>query len=553
MLKTTRRLFFGIAAGVARAAQSATRAVKGIRVRPAGAVVEEDRRQAALQLRIDLAMKQSQVPLSEHIANGDEQRYQNYIGNFTKGMPHSQLGEVLPGAYETLLNAISTGDNADFERISWGSGRRFVSPQAAFAYELDGADPHRFGMLPPPALESAEMAAEMVELYWQALLRDVPFGEYSSSQLVAEACAEMSSLSGFTGPRQDGAVTPEIFLRGAMPGIIGGPFVSQFLLQPIPCNSGWMEQRYRVPVAGVDFMESYTEWLQLQTGVPPWRPFSFEPSPKYICTGRGLAEYVHFDYLYQAFLNAALILMDKRPETLLNYNYFLSEANPYKHSRVQDGFVTFGCPHILDLLTRSMIAAMKAAWFQKWSVHRRLRPEAVGGRVHHALSGTATYSLHQELTHSAAVKKMSEKTGTYLLSQSYAEGSPLHPAYPSGHATVSGACATMLKAFFDETNPVPNAVIPSSGGDSLVSYTEVPLTVGGEINKLAFNIGMGRNFAGIHYRWDLEEGMKLGEQVSLALLEDLVMTLNESFPGFEFTCFDGRRVRIGKGGVVWPN
>jgi membrane-associated phospholipid phosphatase len=29
-------------------------------------------------------------------------------------------------------------------------------------------------------------------------------------------------------------------------------------------------------------------------------------------------------------------------------------------------------------------------------------------------------------------------------------GCPLHPSYPSGHATVAGACSVMLKAFFDE-------------------------------------------------------------------------------------------------------
>ena len=42
-----------------------------------------------------------------------------------------------------------------------------------------------------------------------------------------------------------------------------------------------------------------------------------------------------------------------------------------------------------------------------------------------------------------------EKQGakTYLLGLTYPEGSPLHPSYPSGHATLAGACITVIKAF----------------------------------------------------------------------------------------------------------
>ena len=46
------------------------------------------------------------------------------------------------------------------------------------------------------------------------------------------------------------------------------------------------------------------------------------------------------------------------------------------------------------------------------------------------------------------------------------------------------------------------------------------MTVGGELNKLAANIAMGRNFAGIHYRADADHGMRLGERVAIACLQD---------------------------------
>jgi hypothetical protein len=41
----------------------------------------------------------------------------------------------------------------------------------------------------------------MVELYWQALCRDIPFDDYPTSPLIARAAVELSQLSDFRGPR----------------------------------------------------------------------------------------------------------------------------------------------------------------------------------------------------------------------------------------------------------------------------------------------------------------------------------------------------------------
>jgi membrane-associated phospholipid phosphatase len=38
---------------------------------------------------------------------------------------------------------------------------------------------------------------------------------------------------------------------------------------------------------------------------------------------------------------------------------------------------------------------------------------------------------------------------TCLLPVAYAEGCPTHPSYPAAHAATAGACATVLKAFFN--------------------------------------------------------------------------------------------------------
>jgi len=113
-----------------------------------------------------------------------------------------------------------------------------------------------------------------------------------------------------------------------------------------------------------------------------------------------------------------------------------------------------------------------------------------------------------------------------------------------------GVC-TILKAWFDETFVIPDPVQASGSGNDLLEYPiegqeGFPLTVGGELNKLAYNIGVGRELAGIHYRSDVVQGFKPGEQVAITLLKDRVGVYNEPFTGWSFQGFDGNQVDINK-------
>jgi hypothetical protein len=101
--------------------------------------------------------------LPDHPVNGDETSLAAYIGSFTKGLPHTQLGEVQPGTYETLLHALATGSQADFENLDRGSGSKFINPLAAYAFQMEGADSHNLAIDPPPAFTSAAAAGEMVD------------------------------------------------------------------------------------------------------------------------------------------------------------------------------------------------------------------------------------------------------------------------------------------------------------------------------------------------------------------------------------------------------
>jgi hypothetical protein len=84
----------------------------------------------------------------------------------------------------------------------------------------------------------------------------------------------------------------------------------------------------------------------------------------------------------------------------------------------------------------------------------------------------------------------------------------------------------------------------SADGLSLSAYAGPPLTVGGELNKLAANVAIGRDTAGVHWRTDGIEGMNLGEAVAIGILQDYSATTNEVFEGFSLTKFDGTTITI---------
>jgi hypothetical protein len=102
----------------------------------------------------------------------------------------------------------------------------------------------------------------------------------------------------------------------------------------------------------------------------------------------------------------------------------------------------------------------------------------------------------------------------------------------------------VLKAFFDETFPIEEAVVTREDGLTLEPYRGAALTVGGELDKLASNVSFGRNAAGIHWRSDAEAGLRLGEEVAIAVLSEQRQCLNESVEELSLRRFDGTRVVV---------
>jgi hypothetical protein len=492
------------------------------------------RSKQAEQIRVDAAKLAEKRPQPDHPDNGEEKLYANRIASYSKGLPHNHLGEVDPNAYKALLQAMASGSNADFESIPLGLGRRLTNPQAAFGFDLEGADSHHLAIAPAPTIAGPQAAAELAELYWMALTRDTNFLDYASDARTAAAAAELSHFSDFRGPKAGGAVTPGTLFRGNTAGDLIGPYLSQFLWADIPMGALLIPQRMRTVVSGDDHLTGYDEWLAVQNGGPAG-PNQFDATPRYIRNLRDLAQWVHVDALYQAYHQACLILLGSGAP--------FDAGNPYAKSVSQDGFGTFGGPHILSLVTEVATRALKAVWYQKWSVHRRLRPEAMGGLVHLTRTGAASYPVHHEILNAQVLDRIHSAHGSYLLPTVFPDGSPTHPSYGAGHATVAGACVTILKAWFDEKFVLPHPVVPDSAGLTLVPYGGAALTVGNELDKLAANVAIGRNAAGVHYRSDYSESVRLGETVALTILEEQKSTYNETF-SFTLTRFDGTTVTI---------
>jgi hypothetical protein len=335
-------------------------------------------------------------------------------------------------------------------------------------------------------------------------------------------------------------VTAATLFRGNTPGDLTGPYLSQFLWLPFASGAtrGFnVVQKYRTALPNDDHLTAYSDWLAVQRGTVPTRTNTFDATMRYLRNGRDLGEYLHQEFSFQAFLNANLILLSFGVSAL-------DPNNPYRDSSKQGGFLSFGAGTILELAARVAMAGLKATWYQKWMVHRRLRPEAFGGRVHNLRTGAASYPIHQDLLNSQVLGDVYAKTGTYLLPLAYPEGSPIHPSYPASHAVVAGACVTILKVLYNEAFVIPNPVVASSDGLALQPYTGASLTVGGELNKLASNIAFGRNIAGMHWRSDGVAGLKLGEAVALDVLQNLNLPYTPPFSGCTLTKFDGTVITL---------
>jgi hypothetical protein len=507
-------------------------------------------------LRLGTANDEARIPAAPQTTNGDEERYPDKCGTYSKGILQNGIGVVNLNAFQSFKTALNSGNPSDFQHIVMGGTRTLNGPQGGLAFGLEGSDAVQFGnapcpdnqegtvIVPPaPALASAAYGTELVEMYWASLLRDVAFTDYISDATAADAAQELSGMPSYAGPRDgNGHVTPALLFRGGYPGETIGPYISQLCLIPTSLGAQEMNQQMITYAASLDYMTDAASFQQVQNGIDTGLQNQLGPQRRYLNNGRAFGAYTHLDVLYQAYFTAYLVL-----NTL---GVPLNPGNPYVNSNTQNGFGTFGQPDFAATVAAVAGFAINCVWYPKWYVHLRHRPESGGAIVRQILTGhggTLNGRVNDNVLNSMAVQRSFSRYGDYFLSQAFPEGSPTHPAYPTGHGTVAGACITILKFFFDGDFVIPNSVVPSSDGLSLVPYTggdAGQITVNGELNKLAHNISFGHGIhAGIHWRSDTDSSIQLGEALAISVLQDRALTYNEKFT-VHFKKIDGTTATI---------
>lgn len=540
-------------AGLALARSSNTTFGEGVR---APASRGDPRVRRCFAIRLATANDEAHIPVPPHTTNGDEERYPDKCGTYSKGILQDGIGLVNLNAFQSFKRALTSGNPADFENITMGGTRTLNGPQGGLAFGLEGSEAVQFGnapcpdnqasvtVVPPaPALASAAYGTELVELYWASLLRDVAFTDYISNATAVEAAQELSGMPTYAGPRDNnGNVTPALLFRGGYPGETVGPHLSQLCLIPTFLGAQELTQQMFTYTADLDYMTDPATFQQVQNGIDTGLRNQIDPQPRYLNSGRALGAYTHVDVLYQAYFTAYLVL-----NTL---GVPLNPGNPYLNSSTQNGFGTFGQPDFAALVAAIAGFALNCVWYHKWYVHLRQRPESGGAIVRQILTGhggTLDGRVDDNVLNSIAVQRSFNRYGDYFLSQAFPEGSPTHPAYPTGHGTVAGACITILKFFFDGNFVIPDPLVPSSDGLSLVPYTggdAGQITVNGELNKLAHNISFGHGIhPGIHWRSDTDSSIQLGETLAISVLQDRALTYNEKFT-VHFTKIDGTTATI---------
>ena len=573
---------------------------------------EEERRLAALGIRQQAAELAAERPRVPDENNGDEVNYNQtdaatgdppYIGNYSKGLRHDSLGDPDPVSYGSLLRALQSRDPQDFEQILLGTidpgARRMklTNPQGGLAFDLEGPDAQEPTVPPAPRFDSEVEAHEQGELYWMAVARDVAFVDYASDPLIAQAVSSLNSEFPWFGGTVP--VTAQNVFRGIYPGEQVGPYVSQFLWKGnsdprkmpgggrnstdgyVAYGSQVIDQRQQTVLgfpdvgAAADYLTDFAWWLRAQNGEDFRGMDQFDfTTRRFIRNLRDGANYVHFDLVINAWYNAAWILSSEPTGNQLapapgavpmrDREFPKDAGNPYEmpppESPTEAGFVTFGDPHLIEVLTEVIGLAGRAVWWQKWGVHRRLRPEEFGGRIDNWLNGRRDYPIHPSIKDSLLTGGLSPYFGSpgdrypsYLLPQAF----PRRSAHAPG---VRGGARHHLRRLRHH----PQGVLRRGqahrepgdrlGGRAVAAALHRPGRGPDDGGRRDQQAGRQRrplfpNAAGVHWRSDYTQSLLLGETVAIGLLQELSITFNEDEAFFELTRFDGTTVRIRDGFV----
>ncbi len=419
-------------------------------------------------------------------------KLENYEYLFSKGFNHKNTPEFINNYMKFINNIVNWDRNSLIETLKKTNG--LVDVLNIFDLEINLPYKACHKTLVPPTIYSNEMVLEFLELYAMSYARDIHFDNYETNEIIKQCIYCLNLINN--------SHTEYTLFRGETVGDKIGPYISQFLIKPFMFGAMPMNCKYQVYKEDVNYMTTVNQFLQIWDGLQPTQKIQLGPI-RYLSTLRDLASYIHKDPPYQPFFNACLIIQQMN----VPYSFISDRQN-------QKSFVSLGAIDIFDLMMRATKLSMDTSWLRKWTL-LRLRPEEAGYQLELNPNLFPTSLINNPII------KLANPNNS-LLPQAYAEGSPLHPSFPAGHATIASACCTILKAFYDNDFVITNPLVVSNNGSSLDPYTLTPLTLSNELDKLVSNCALGRNSAGIHYRSDGDFGILIGEEIALHLLNEMV-------------------------------
>lgn len=515
----------------------------------------------------------------------------DYLWVFAKTLEHdpttmlpkrSQCDRLLDYFVEPTFDKLTTLP------MSTVAERKLEDPTGGLGFEPIGEHQNLIAAPHHIQIDSPKGIMEMTEVYCMAIMRDTLISSLNAATdpttittaprdgngvapenaVHESADAILSILNTYTSStrvKPNWPVDPEtgttnlaLIFRGHGKGEDIGQYVSQLLILDIPFGSGVFEQKY---APEWDSVASVTKagYLAIQNGVNPV-PTKAAIQARRIRSLRDIGSLVHKDPAYGLYFNAGLIAAKAGLDAL-------------KDPGAGSNFMDTGAPDYLTCIGTVTRAALRVAWLTKWQNSLKIRPEIAAARL--SWYETAT-DKPQELAAWAAMFSDDLKTrikawtasqgadeGSTFLPLLYDEGSPTHPSFPAGHATVAGACVTIMKAFLNTHGPAPTytpvkwtakfgpvQMVSDDTGD-LVDTVDSGETIVGELNKLASNVSLGRNLAGVHYRCDGDCGIVMGEEVAISYLKDMTYSYYPAILkkkiSFFLEKFDGTLVTIAHG------
>ncbi|CAE7448637.1 unnamed protein product, partial [Symbiodinium pilosum] len=160
-------------------------------------------------------------------------------------------------------------------------------------------------------------------------------------------------------------IDAQTLFRGPNPGELKGPYISQFLVKSYRYGNLEIDQKYVVE-EDPNNMLTLAGWWRVQNGEVPTGIVT--NGKAFASNGRVLGSMVHKDPLYQFYYAAALIAFQQ------------GIGHDGMQLKYTTEWTTTGPPDVFAAVAHVALGALRTAWWQKWGLYMRIRPEVFAQR-----------------------------------------------------------------------------------------------------------------------------------------------------------------------------